>query len=136
MKYLIAIIIIFSLVAPVHAGQETNDLCFCLVGEITDDDMELIAKWSLFMAFAHPELKQFLNVSRDELQQVNIDMAATITRLYTIDCAGKTKKALYAEGSQSIITSFNFIKEIALNKIAENKEVVAAASEYAKYLDF
>lgn len=97
--------------------------------------MRLVAKWSLFMAFAHPELKQFLNISQNDLKQIDMDIAKIITRLYTIDCAQKTKIALDTEGEQAIVASFNFIEGIALNKIAENKEVIKATSEYAKYLD-
>jgi hypothetical protein len=70
-----------------------------------------------------------------DIDKANAAVGALYTRLLTVDCAGKVKKALKEEGEAALDAAFKVLGGVANTELLADPKVNASLAGFGKYLD-
>lgn len=117
------------------AADETEALRTCLADHTNGKDRKELARWIFLAMSAHPEIRDFAQVSEADREASSRQMAATIGRLLTEDCAGTSRTVIAAHGQQGLFNAFKFLGELAMQELMTHEAVAGEISRYARFID-
>ena len=135
-KLSLAILIVCSCFSfsPVYAAGQA--LGSCMVDSMTGRERKETARWVFFAIAAHPEIKQYSQVSPETKEKADKNLAALVTKLLTEDCLEQAQTAVKEEGDAAIIGAFELVGEVAMMELMMNNDVAQAIGSYARFLDY
>lgn len=117
------------------AGPAADSMGVCMVDSMTGKERKQIAQWLFFAMAAHPEIKEFSKVTKEDNKKANEFVGNLVTRLLTENCPVQTKKAMKEEGSEAIKGAFELVGKVAMQELMTNKDVTDSVSGFEKFLD-
>lgn len=132
---LVSALALLALSSNARAGVYGDELGKCLVESSTGRDKVALAKWVFVAISAHSEVKALSAVTDADREAATRAFADIVTRLLTVDCREKTKKAFRYEGAQAFQTSFALLGQVAMQYLFEDANVANSLSEFEKHMD-
>ena len=83
---------------------------------------------------AHPELSAYADTSPQDIEASDQYVGKVITRLLTVDCPDRLRKASAAD-AKAVQKAFELVGQVAMQELMTNQEVAQALSNYARYAD-
>ncbi len=117
------------------AGVYTDDLGKCLVSSTNDSDKQQLVQWIFGAIAMNPSIKPYANISAEQRQVFDRNMAAIVERLLFNDCRKATVDALKYEGESSLEASFGVLGGVASRSMFNRPETTSAVSAYSTYID-
>ena len=127
------LVLLFS--SSVNAGVYTNDLSRCLVESSTAADKMDLVKWMFTAMALQPAVKSMSNVTAQQRDKSNKDIADLFVKLLTETCKEPAAKAIKYEGQPALNTSFSILGQVAAKELFANPNVAAGLSGLDKHLD-
>ena len=117
------------------AGPTVDQLSDCLVKSTTASDKTAVLQWTFAALSAHPDLKQFSNVSEAQKTQLDKNLAQVLQRILVEQCSAQTKAVIQAEGMQAVGESFQELGSITGDEILKTPEVKDQLKGVVRYID-
>ncbi len=95
-----------ALACGANAGVYGDDMSKCLVKSATADDQAVFVQWTFAALSLHPNVKSMANVTDEQRETLNKQIAALFVRLMTKDCRAETLATLKYEGFAAAEQSF------------------------------
>src|SRR5690554_2128115 len=105
------------------AGPTVDQLSQCLVKSTTAADKTTVLQWTFSALAAHPDLKQYSNVSDAQKTQLDKNLAQVLQRILVEQCSAQTKAVIQAEGMQAVGESFQELGSITGDEILKKPEI-------------
>ncbi len=118
-----------------YAGPYSDELSKCFIESTTVSDRATFVKWMFSAASSHPAVKSIAEVSQEQLDSANKQVAEIIMKILTDSCSQKAEKAIRYEGSSALETSFGVLGEVAGQELFSSPDVAASMANVANYLD-
>jgi hypothetical protein len=119
---------------PVFSQTATDALSNCLVDNLSGKERKNLARWVFFSMGTHPEIKLYLNASKDDVEKANEYVGKLITRLLVVDCSDRLKAA-YASDPTSVQTAFKAVGGIAMQELMIDANVQKSLTGYMQFTD-
>ncbi|WP_228145807.1 hypothetical protein [Acinetobacter sp. ANC 5054] len=117
------------------ASPTVDQLSNCLVKSTTAADKTVVLQWTFTALAAHPDLKQFSNVSETQKTQLDKNLAQVLQRILVEQCSAQTKAVIQAEGMQAVGDSFQELGSITGEEILKTPEVKDQLKGVVRYID-
>jgi hypothetical protein len=136
-KFFPALVLLSALQLPGtgHAGVYSDDLGKCLVSASTAQEKQQLVQWIFFSISLNPAIKPYSNITQEQREASDRDMAKLLGKLLGESCTNETKQAVKYEGSTAFSTSFRLLGEVAGREMFSSPEVSAGAEAFTNYLD-
>jgi hypothetical protein len=134
----LAVLFIGSTITPsaATAGPATDALTACMSDNTSGKDRKDMARWIFVGMSVHPEIKSLSNVTETDRDQLDVTMAALVTRLLTENCKVQAKLAMEKEsGEAPLKAAFGVVGQLAMQELLANPEVNSTFTRFAKFLD-
>lgn len=121
----------FSLILSTSAtAQNTTDgLTRCLTKHISATDRQSMARWVFVTLSSHPDLTPYASAqAARETRSIQANMAKTLTRLMTENCARETKQTLRQGGTAAIQKAVTTVARQAISEVLSHTSVTASLS--------
>ncbi|MBN8446793.1 MAG: hypothetical protein J0M22_15125 [Gammaproteobacteria bacterium] len=106
-----------------------------MVDAITGKERKQLATWIFFAMAAHPDIKEFGNVTAEDQASIDRTIGVLVTRLLTETCAAQLQ-AGYKEGGQlAIQNAFELLGKVAMQELMTNRNVMVSVEGYANFID-
>ena len=128
-------IALFGSAQVAMAGPTVDQLSECLVKSTTATDKTSVLQWTFVALSAHPDLKAYSNVSAEQKEQLDKNLAQVLQRIIVDQCSAQTKAVIQAEGIQAVGDSFQELGRITGEEIVKNPEVKQQLKGVLRYLD-
>lgn len=122
-------------VTTVYAAPHTDRMAQCLVQKTTAEDRVNLMKWVFSAMAAHPSLKTVSNLSPQQMQSYDKNIADLVMRLFTVDCKNELQVAIREDGPSAIERGFGILGEVAMMEMMQNPQVAQRMQNFSKYLD-
>lgn len=116
------------------AGTPSDNLGNCLVDTLNGKERKNLAKWIYFSIGSHPEMKQFMGATVEDIKNSDKFVGKLITKLLTIDCPKELKLA-HKSDPLAIQKAFQLVGQVAMQELMTNKSTMKALTNYAEYSD-
>lgn len=135
-----ALVTLSAASAPVQAAVATpvESVQTCLTDNTNGKDRKLLARWIFLAMAAHPNLKTLSAASAQEREDTSRGFAELVTRLMTVDCKGQMQAVIADGGNDAtagLKVAFTHLGQVAMQELMGDKDVDAATSQFAKFLD-
>ena len=117
------------------ASSAAESMGSCMTDSMTGKERKQTVQWVFFSIAAHPEVKEFSEITADAQKNANEFFGKLVTRLITENCPVQTKKAMEEEGSEGMKKAFGLVGEVAMLELMTNNDVAASLSGFEKFLD-
>ncbi|MDM1310430.1 hypothetical protein HXZ79_04015 [Acinetobacter indicus] len=117
------------------AGPTVDQLSQCLVKSTTAADKTTVLQWTFSALAAHPDLKQYSNVSDAQKTQLDKNLAQVLQRILVEQCSAQTKAVIQAEGMQAVGESFQELGSITGDEILKKPEIKQQLQGVLRYVD-
>ena len=117
------------------AGQTVDQLSDCLMKSTTEADKTTVLQWTFVALSSHPDLQAFSQVSTDQKQQLDKNLAQVLQRIMIEQCAAETKAVIQTEGIEAVGNSFQELGRTTGDAILKNPEVKQQLKGVIRYLD-
>lgn len=118
-----------------NAGASVDQLSNCLVKSTTATDKTAVLQWTFAALSAHPDLKQFSNVTETQKTQLDKNLAQVLQRILVEQCSAQTKAVIQAEGMQAVGESFQELGSITGDEILKKPEIKQQLQGVLRYVD-
>jgi len=117
------------------AGPYSDDLSKCLVGSSSAEEKQNLVQWMFFAIALNPNAAPFANITAEQREGSDKNMARLFERMLTDACLTEAKKAMKYEGEGALGQSFKLLGEVAAGEIFANPAVSAGVETFTKHLD-
>jgi hypothetical protein len=131
----IALLALYGGGSSAHAGPSTDDMSRCLVESTTKDDKAVLIRWIFVAVSQNAAASTLSTATAADIDKANAAVGALYTRLLTVDCAGKVKKAIKEEGETALDAAFKVLGGMANTELLADPKVSASLAGFGKYLD-
>lgn len=125
---------VLMVTSQARAEDPGEALGTCISSSTTGKDRVEVAKWIFEIMTLHPQIHVMASITPEQRLAGNQTMAKLVTRLLTTDCLKETKDIRKANGD-GLEQAFTVLGKMAINELMSHPSVVAANTEFAKYLD-
>lgn len=136
-KHMISLVagslLLFS--GAVNAGVYTDDLSRCLIESSTPEDKITLVKWMFTAMSLHPAVASLSNVTPQQRDDSNRDVANLFVKLLTQTCKDQANRAMQYEGQLALQSSFNVLGQVAGKELFMNPNVAAGMAGLERHLD-
>ncbi|WP_347456226.1 hypothetical protein ABEF89_04130 [Acinetobacter thermotolerans] len=126
---------LFGTVQLTNAGPTVDQLSSCLEKSTTAVDKTTVMQWTFVALAAHPDLKAFSNVSAQQKETLDKNLAAVLQRILVEQCSAQTKAVIQAEGLEAVGNSFQALGRSTGEEILKNPEVNNQLKGVLRYVD-
>ena len=133
MKKLISALII-SASALSAAPAMSNELGSCLIDSLNGKERKWLAKWIFFSMAAHPEIKNYAEVSEKDRLESDKDIGDLVTRLLASDCPAQFKVASESD-PMALQRAFELVGQVAMGELMQDPVVTDAIGNYSHFMD-
>jgi hypothetical protein len=120
---------------PARAGVYSDDMGKCMVSSTTPEEKHKLVQWIFFAISLNPSITPFANITAEQRDAADKDMAKLFEKLLGESCLKETKDAVKYEGNTAFAESFKLLGEVAGQEIFSSPEVSVASAKFTKYLD-
>jgi hypothetical protein len=117
------------------AGPTVDQLSDCLVKATTAADKTTVLQWTFTALAAHPDLKNFSNVTPEQKNQLDQKLAQVLQRVIVEQCSAQTKAVIQAEGIQAVGEAFQQLGQSAGEDIVKDPAVRQQLQGTLRYID-
>ena len=117
------------------AGPFGDEMAKCLVQSTNSKDNISLVRWLVRVYGEHPDSNDFINLSINDKEKIDKEIAALFNRLLLEDCKKETKMALNYEGDQVLFTAFQILGQVAGRELNKEKNVAEAINKFLNYID-
>ncbi|ENW02893.1 hypothetical protein [Acinetobacter beijerinckii] len=117
------------------AGPTVDQLSDCLVKATTAADKTTVLQWTFMALAAHPDLKGFSNVTPEQKNQLDQNLAQVLQRVIVEQCSAQTKAVIQAEGIQAVGEAFQQLGQSAGEDIVKDPAVRQQLQGTLRYID-
>lgn len=118
-----------------NAGPTVDQLSNCLERSTTTADKTTVMQWTFVALSAHPDLKAYSNVSAQQKESLDKNLASVLQRILVEQCSAQTKAVIQADGIQAVGESFQQLGQITGEEIVKNTEVKQQLNGLLRYVD-
>ena len=118
------------------AGPFGDEMAKCLVKSTNSNDNISLVRWIVRVYGEHPDSNDFINLSINDKEKIDKEIAALFTRLLAQDCRNETKQALNYEGDQVLFTAFQVMGQVAGKELQKDKNVAGAIEQFINYVNY
>lgn len=126
---------LFGIVQLANAGPTVDQLSDCLEKSTTATDKTTVMQWSFVALAAHPDLKAYSNVSTQQKESLDKNLASVLQRILVEQCSAQTKAVIQAEGLEAVGNSFQALGRSTGEEILKNPEVNNQLKGVLRYVD-
>ncbi|MDH5818545.1 MULTISPECIES: hypothetical protein [Acinetobacter] len=117
------------------ASPAVDQLSDCLVKSTTATDKTTVLQWTFVALSAHPDLKAYSNVTAQQKENLDRNLAAVLQRILVEQCAAQTKAVIQSEGLEAVGDSFQALGRTTGEEILNNPEVNHQLKGVLRYVD-
>lgn len=117
------------------ASPTVDQLSQCLVKSTTAADKTAVLQWTFSALAAHPDLKQYSNVSDAQKTQLDKNLAQVMQRILVEQCSTQTQAVIKADGLQAVGESFQELGSITGDEILKTPEIKQQLQGVLRYVD-
>lgn len=119
------------------AAQTTPEgLTRCLTQHTSAADRQAMARWVFVTLSSHPDLTPYASAqAAKDTRHIQANMAQTLTRLMTENCARETKQTLRQGGPAAIQEAFTTVARQALSDVLGHPNVAASLGGTMAHID-
>ena len=107
----------------------------CLVGKSNGEDRILVARWMGASIAMSPAMADVVTVDADKKDAIDREMAATFTRLMTVDCQAEMGALVKARDAMGIQAASGMLGQMAMQELLRDPATMQALMAHAKYID-
>lgn len=134
-KILLLICGLMSFYSVTYASVATDRLSDCLVKSTTETDQKVVLQWTFVALSNHPDLQVFRQITPEQQESLNKNLAQVLQRILVDQCANETKAVIQTDGLQAVGTSFQKLGQITGEKILKTPEINEQYKGIIQYLD-
>ncbi len=123
-----SISISLALSFSVHANQ----LAECMIDSMNVKERRELVKWVYFGISAHPEFREYTNISNDEITSINHNTANILSRLLIDECFHEFEDLTY--NGADMANAFGTVMEVSMKELINNRSVYDALGFFFNYL--
>ena len=117
------------------ASPAVDQLSDCLVKSTTATDKTTVLQWTFVALSAHPDLKAYSNVTAQQKENLDRNLAAVLQRILVEQCAAQAKAVIQSEGLEAVGDSFQALGRTTGEEILNNPEVNHQLKGVLRYVD-
>lgn len=127
--------ILLGVVQIANAGPTVDQLSNCLERSTTTADKTTVMQWTFVALSAHPDLKAYSNVSAQQKESLDKNLASVLQRILVEQCSAQTKAVIQAEGLEAVGNSFQGLGRSTGEEILKNPEINNQLKGILRYVD-
>lgn len=117
------------------AGQEVDQLSECLIQSTTATDKTTVLQWTFVALSSHPDLKNFSQVTPEQKEQLDKNLAQVLQRILMDQCSVQAKAVIQTQGLEAVGDSFQELGKITGEEILNNPEVKSQLKGVLRYVN-
>ena len=121
--------------APARAGVYSDDMGKCMVSSTTPEEKQKLVQWIFFAISLNPAITPYANISAEQRDAADKDMAKLFEKLVGDSCLKETKDAMKYEGNAAFSESFKLLGQVAGQEMFSSPEVSAGSAKFTEKLD-
>ena len=131
-----ALALALALSTSASAQTPTDGLVTCLAQHTSAADRQAMSRWVFVTLASHPNLTPYASAqATQETGRIQANMAQTLTRLMTENCARETKQTLRQGGTAAIQKAFSTLARQALSDGLSHPNVAASLGNTVTHID-
>ncbi|MDY6549874.1 hypothetical protein [Acinetobacter faecalis] len=117
------------------ASVTVDKLSDCLVKSTTDADKKAVLQWTFVALSAHPDLQSFSQVTTEQRDGLDKNLAQVLQRILVDQCSAETKAVIQTDGLQAVGDSFQELGQETGEQILKTPEIKDQYKGLVRYLD-
>ena len=117
------------------ASATVDNLSNCLVKSTTDADKKVVLQWTFVALSAHPDLQSFSQVTTEQRDGLDKNLAQVLQRILVDQCSAETKAVIQTYGLQAVGDSFQELGQETGEQILKTPEIKDQYKGLVRYLD-
>ena len=117
------------------ASATVDNLSNCLVKSTTDADKKVLLQWTFVALSAHPDLQSFSQVTTEQRDGLDKNLAQVLQRILVDQCSAETKAVIQTDGLQAVGDSFQELGQETGEQILKTPEIKDQYKGLVRYLD-
>ena len=117
------------------ASVMVDNLSNCLVKATTDTDKKVVLQWTFVALSAHPDLKAYSQVTNEQKDALDKNLAQVLQRILVNQCSAETKAVIQTDGLQAVGDSFQKLGQETGEQILKTPEIKDQYKGVIRYLD-
>ena len=117
------------------ARATVDNLSNCLVKSTTDADKKVLLQWTFVALSAHPDLQSFSQVTTEQRDGLDKNLAQVLQRILVDQCSAETKAVIQTDGLQAVGDSFQELGQETGEQILKTPEIKDQYKGLVRYLD-
>ena len=117
------------------ASITVDNLSNCLVKSTTDADKKVVLQWTFVALSAHPDLQSFSQVTTEQRDGLDKNLAQVLQRILVDQCSAETKAVIQTDGLQAVGDSFQELGQETGEQILKTPEIKDQYKGLVRYLD-
>ncbi len=117
------------------ASATVDNLSNCLVKSTTDADKKVVLQWTFVALSAHPDLQSFSQVTTEQRDGLDKNLAQVLQRILVDQCSAETKAVIQTDGLQAVGDSFQELGQETGEQILKTPEIKDQYKGLIRYLD-
>ena len=117
------------------ASVTVDNLSNCLVKATTDADKKVVLQWTFVALSAHPDLKAYSQVTNEQKDALDKNLAQVLQRILVDQCSAETKAVIQTDGLQAVGDSFQKLGQETGEQILKTPEIKDQYKGVIRYLD-
>ena len=107
----------------------------CLGDNTTGKDRKELAKWIFLAIAAHPEMRDFSNVTSEITEKSSRTTGALMNSLMLDKCTPEMVALITESGPSAVELPFKFLGELAMKELMTDPNVSKSIQGFSRYID-
>ena len=118
-----------------QASPAQQQLSQCLIESTTAQDKTTVLQWTFAALAQHPDLKAMSQVTAEQKNQLDQNLAQVLQRIVVEQCASQAKAVMQAEGVKGVTESLQALGQETGQEILQQPEIKNQLNGVLKYID-
>ncbi|MGE8594190.1 MAG: hypothetical protein ACN6NY_02940 [Acinetobacter faecalis] len=132
---LLVVLALMGATQMASASATVDQLSDCLVKSTTDADKKVVLQWTFVALSAHPDLQSFSQVTTEQRDGLDKNLAQVLQRILVDQCSAETKAVIQTDGLQAVGDSFQELGQETGEQILKTPEIKDQYKGLVRYLD-
>lgn len=119
-----------------RASDSVDQLSQCLLTSTTAADKSIVLQWTFVALSAHPDLQAYSQVTTEQRDRLDQNLAQVLQRILLEQCANETKTVIQNDGIQAVGSSFQALGQETGAQILKTPEIKEQYKGVLRYLDW
>lgn len=132
---LLVVLALMGATQMASASATVDQLSDCLVKSTTDADKKVVLQWTFVALSAHPDLQSFSQITTEQRDGLDKNLAQVLQRILVDQCSAETKAVIQTDGLQAVGDSFQELGQETGEQILKTPEIKDQYKGLVRYLD-